>query len=67
MSEQVPNEVIRAGDVVRVIGQSCYTIDSIERYRGPLTDIVFAIANFRPGAGPLKGMSLERDGWTERL
>jgi hypothetical protein len=67
MSEQVPNEDLRTGDVVRVWYSSHYTIDRIEPYAGPLVDIVFAIARFRKGAGPLTGMSLERGGYTERL
>jgi hypothetical protein len=67
MNEHAKNEDLRTGDVVRVIGQSHYTIDRIEPYAGPLVDIVFAIATFRKGAGPLTGMSLERVGYTERL
>ena len=65
MSTEKRNEDLVPGDVVNVWGASqWHTIASIEPYTGPLTDIVFAIAKFRPGASH-PAMSLERGGYCE--
>jgi hypothetical protein len=62
-TEWVVNEDLRAGDVVKLWCGS-KTITSIAPYKGPLVDIIFAIASYVPG--PTEGFSLERGGQTER-
>jgi hypothetical protein len=61
---QKQNEDLRAGDVIKLW---CGTkrITRIVPYRGPLADIIFAIAEYEPG--PSKAFSLERRGWTEMI
>lgn len=67
-TQYVPNETLVVGDVIRVCGiQPWYTIERIEPYAGLLPDIVFAIAHFRKGAGPVTRMSLTIGGYSERL
>lgn len=56
---QVKNEELRVGDMVNVLGWK--RITNIRPYNGPLTDIIFAIADTVPGVG----FSLEKGGWTE--
>ena len=43
------DEDLKVGDMVRVLGWK--RITAIHKYTGPLTDIVFAIADTVPGAG----------------
>jgi hypothetical protein len=57
----VPNEDLKVGDVVRVLGPK--RIMAIRPYTGPLVDIIFALVD--TDIGP--GFSLERGGWTEKL
>lgn len=60
MTSTTRNEDLRVGDVVNVLGWK--RIVAIRPYRGPLTDIIFALADTVPGVG----FSLERGGYTER-
>lgn len=46
---EVPDEDLRAGDVVDVLGRK--TITMIRPYVGPLKDIVLGIADTEPGVG----------------
>jgi len=65
--EVANDEDLRPGDVVRMwCGDK--TIVRIDRYDGPLREIIFAIAAYVPGAWRAKegGFSLERGGQTER-
>lgn len=65
LTESRRDEDLRVGDVVRLW---CGTkrITAIEPYRGPLADVVFAIAEYTPGAsGALGGFSLQRGGYTD--
>jgi hypothetical protein len=55
----VPNEDLRVGDMVNVLGWK--RITRIVPYDGPLKDIIFAVADTVPGVG----FSLERGGETE--
>lgn len=58
------NEDLRVGDVIRLW---CGTkrIVRIELYRGPLADIIFAVAYCEPRVGTLPwGLSLEKGGYT---
>ena len=58
------NEDLKVGDLIQ-LWCGVERIARIEPYRGPLTDIVFAIAYF---AGPgNRGFSLEIGGYTDVL
>lgn len=59
------NEDLRVGDVV-LLWCGAKRITRIEPYIGPLQDIVFALAEYTPGAQlPHGAFSLERGGFTE--
>jgi hypothetical protein len=60
--EWVSNEALRVGDVVRIYGSIRWRITAIRPYRGPLTDIIFGLADTDQGPG----FSLERGGMSER-
>ena len=63
MEQEKRNEDLVAGDVVKIWGTPAWnTITKIEPYRGPLTDIVFAIAHL--AGGPHRGFSLEIGGYS---
>lgn len=59
--KSVRNEDLKVGDVVQVLGRK--RITEIRPYKGPLIDIIFALADTDTGPG----FSLERGGWTERI
>lgn len=59
-SESVRNEDLRVDDMVEMLGWK--RIVEIRPYNGPLTDIIFAIAETDQGAS----CSLERGGYTLR-
>lgn len=59
-TEDKRNEDLRPGNVVR-LWYGWVTITEIRPYRGPLADIIFAVAEAKPGGG----FSLERGGYTE--
>lgn len=56
----VPNEQLKPDDVVNVLGKK--RITKIYPYKGPLVDIIFALADTDTGPG----FSLERGGYTDR-
>jgi len=59
------NEDLQVGDVV-LLWCGAKRITRIEPYDGPLKDIVFALAEYTPGAKePHGAFSLERGGFTE--
>lgn len=58
------NEDLKVGDIVRMWGNIDVCIVAISPYKGPLADIIFAIASIRGWNGP-KGFSLERGGYTK--
>jgi hypothetical protein len=60
-TEDVPNETLQVGDMVQALGWKRITV--IRPYRGPLTDIIFAIADTDTGVG----FSLEKGGYTTRV
>ncbi len=59
MRQWIKNEDLGEGDVVDVLGWK--RITAIRPYVGPLTHIIFAVADTVPGVG----FSLERGGCTE--
>lgn len=59
--EEVPNEELRPGDLVDVLGIK--RITRIRPYDGPHRSFIFALADTVPGVG----FSLERGGTTRRL
>jgi hypothetical protein len=65
--ESVRNEDLRVGDIISAwFGRK--TITAIRPYTGPLSDIMFAIADYEPGySGKPCGFSLERGGHTDRV
>ena len=59
------DEDLKVGDVID-LWCGAKRITAIEPYTGPLTDIIFAIATYTPGATKLYGgISLERGGYTD--
>jgi hypothetical protein len=57
---KIRNEDLRVGDAVKMF-YGWTTVTEIRPYVGPLADIVFAVADVKPGPG----FSLERGGYTE--